>query len=63
MNRIRKWFRYDNVGLLFVLPAFLYMILFVGYPIVRNVILSFQDVNAGNLVRGTKNFILFENYL
>lgn len=62
MARIRKLFRYDNVGMLFVLPAFLYMVIFVGYPIVRNIILSFQDVNAGNLVRGTKNFILFENY-
>ena len=62
MEKIKKRFRYDNVGILFVLPAFLYMLVFVGYPIVRNLILSFQDVNAGNLVRGTKNFILFENY-
>lgn len=62
MEKIKKRFRYDNVGILFVLPAFLYMLIFVGYPIVRNLILSFQDVNAGNLVRGTKNFILFENY-
>ena len=63
MGKIKKFFRYENVGMLFVLPAFLYMLLFVGYPIVRNIILSFQDVNAGNLVRGTKNFILFDNYL
>ena len=51
MGKIKKFFRYENVGMLFVLPAFLYMLLFVGYPIVRNIILSFQDVNAGNLVR------------
>ncbi len=63
MAKLKKFFRYDNVGMLFVLPAFLYMLVFVGYPIVRNIILSFQDVNAGNLVRGTKNFILFDNYL
>lgn len=62
MKKSKKLFRYDNVGILFVLPAFLYMLIFVGYPIVRNIILSFQDVNAGNLVKGTKNFILFENY-
>lgn len=49
--------------MLFVLPAFLYMLVFVGYPIIRNIILSFQDVGAGNLVRGTKNFIMFDNYL
>lgn len=61
--KLKKFFRYENVGLLFVLPAFLYMLVFVGYPIIRNIILSFQDVNAGNLVRGTKNFILFDNYM
>ena len=61
--KLKKFFRYENVGMLFVLPAFLYMLIFVGYPIIRNIILSFQDVNAGNLVRGTKNFILFDNYI
>lgn len=63
MGKIKKMFRYDNVGLLFVFPAFLYMLIFVGYPIIRNIILSFQNVTAGNLVRGTKNFVMFENYL
>lgn len=62
MNKIKKLFRYENVGMLFALPAFLYMLIFVGYPIIRNIILSFQDVDAGNLVRGTKNFIFFDNY-
>lgn len=62
MKKSKKLFRYENVGILFVLPAFLYMLIFVGYPIIRNIILSFQDVNAGNLVKGTKNFVLFENY-
>lgn len=63
MKKPKKLFHYDNVGILFVLPAFLYMLIFVGYPIIRNIVLSFQDVNAGNLVRGTKNFVMFENYL
>lgn len=63
MGKIKKFFRYDNVGIFFVLPAFLYMLVFVGYPIIRNIILSFQDVNAGNLVRGVKNFVMFDNYV
>ncbi len=62
MEKLKKRFRYDNAGILFVLPAFLYMLVFVGYPIVRNLILSVQDVNVGNLVRGTKHFVWFENY-
>lgn len=63
MGKMKKLFRYENIGILFVFPAFLYMLIFVGYPIIRNIILSFQDVNAGNLVKGTKNFILFDNYM
>ncbi len=63
MGKVKKMFRYDNAGVLFVLPAFIYMLVFVGYPIIRNIILSFQDVSAGNLVRGVKNFIFFDNYL
>ncbi len=63
MGKVKKIFRYDNAGVLFVLPAFIYMLVFVGYPIIRNIILSFQDVSAGNLVRGVKNFIFFDNYL
>lgn len=62
MGKLKKAFRYENIGLLFVLPAFLYMMIFVGYPIIRNIILSFQDVTAANLVRGVKSFVMFENY-
>ena len=62
MRKIKRAFRYENIGLLFVLPAFLYMMFFVGYPIIRNIILSFQDVTAANLIRGTKNFVMFGNY-
>lgn len=56
-------FKYQNIGFLFVLPAFLYMLVFVGYPIVSNVILSLQNVTVKNLVKGEKNFIGFENYV
>ena len=62
MRKIKRAFRYENIGLLFVLPAFLYMMVFVGYPIIRNIILSFQDVTAANMIRGTKNFVMFGNY-
>lgn len=61
MHSIKKVLR-RNVGLLFVLPALLYMLVFVGWPIIKNIILSFQDVTAANLVRGVKNFVAFSNY-
>jgi len=63
LDKIKKFFRYDNIGLVFVLPAFLYMLVFVGYPIIRNIILSFQDVTVRNLVSGAKNFVGLKNYV
>lgn len=62
MDKIKRYFKYDNIGILFVFPAFLYMLVFVGYPILRNLILSFQDVTAFNLVQGAKKFIGLSNY-
>lgn len=49
-------------GYLFVLPALLYMLLLVGYPIIYNVILSFQDVTAITLSQGTHKFIGWNNF-
>ncbi|NLM12178.1 MAG: sugar ABC transporter permease [Epulopiscium sp.] len=63
MTKIKKMFKYDNVGILFVLPAFLYMIVFVGYPIIYNFILSFQDVTVKTLRKDIKEFIGFRNYI
>lgn len=63
MKRIKRFFRYDNIGLLFILPAFIYMMVFVGYPIVSNFVLSFQNVTVRNLVKGEKEFIGIENYI
>lgn len=62
MKKVREFFRYDNVGLLFVLPAFIYMLFFVGYPIFSNLILSFQDVTMRTLISPDKPFAGIGNY-
>jgi len=62
MKKIKQFFRYDNVGLLFILPAFIYMMIFVGYPIVSNLILSMQNVTVMNLAKGHRDFVGFKNY-
>jgi multiple sugar transport system permease protein len=62
MNRIKRFFRYGNIGYLFVLPAALYMLLLVGYPIVSNFILSFQDVTVTTLNKAVKPFVGLRNY-
>lgn len=59
----KSFFRYDNVGLLFALPALLYMLIFVGYPIVSNIILSMQNVTVRNLSKGVKKFVGLDNYI
>ena len=63
MKTIKRFFKYENVGLLFALPAFVYMLIFVGYPIISNIVLSVQDVTVKNLARGTKNFVGLNNYI
>ncbi len=65
MNRTKKrgFFKYENVGILFVLPAFLYMIIFVGYPIVRNIMLSLQEVTVRTLTADSRPFVGLKNYI
>lgn len=62
MKKVKKFFRYDNIGYLFVLPALIYMLIFVGYPIIDNIILSFQDVTMKTLTASVKPFAGLENY-
>lgn len=63
MNRIRKFFQFENIGYLYVLPALLYMMYFVGYPIIRNIILSLQNVTVKTLNAPVKELIGLNNYL
>jgi len=63
MKKKGRLFKYDNVGLLFVLPAVIYMFVFEGYSIISNIILSLQNVTVKNLVQGEKEFVLFQNYI
>lgn len=63
MKRIKRFFQYDNVGILYILPALIYMIVFVGYPIVSNFILSFQDVTVKSLNDAVKPLVGFDNYI
>lgn len=47
----------------FILPAFFYMILVLGYPLVYNVVLSFKNVDVKNLTKGGSIFVGFQNYI
>lgn len=63
MKSIKKYFKYDNAGILFALPALIYMLVFVGYPILYNFVLSFQDVTVRTLRSNVKEFVGFDNYI
>ena len=62
MNTLRKRFNGDRIGYLFVLPALVYMLSFVGYPMVNNIIMSFQDISIETFTQARK-FVGLENYM
>ncbi|MEE2046929.1 sugar ABC transporter permease, partial [Nocardiopsis tropica] len=47
---------------LFVAPALAYMLLFFGYPLVRNVVMSFQDYTFSTYFTGEAPFNGLENW-
>jgi len=52
------------MGFLFALPAVIYMLIFVGYPTISNLILSLKDVNVFNFSKAAEqHFIGFANYV
>lgn len=63
MKLHRRILSEEKVGYLFVLPALIYMLGFIGYPIINNLIMSFQDVSVMTLASKTKEFIGLQNYV
>lgn len=50
-------------GYIFILPAFFYMLVVLGYPLVYNLVLSFKNVDVKNFTKGGSVFVGFENYI
>lgn len=48
---------------IFILPAFIYMLVVLGYPLIYNLVLSFKNVDVKNLTKGGSVFIGFANYV
>lgn len=51
------------VGYIFVLPGLIFMLMMIGYPVIYNFILSFQNVTAMNVRSPVREFIGFQNYI
>jgi multiple sugar transport system permease protein len=57
-------FRHNKkfVAYMFILPSLIYMLIFIGYPIIYNIILSLQDVTALSLSKGHQKFVGLDNF-
>jgi multiple sugar transport system permease protein len=54
-ERIFQW--------LFLVPAVVYMALFFGYPVVKNVVMSFQDYTTATFFTGEAPWVGLANYM
>ena len=61
-RRDKKEVREAIAASVFILPALLYMLMLVGYPIIYNLLLSMQDATMKNM-NGEKIFVGLVNYL
>ncbi len=61
--RRKKHIATELVNYSFILPAFLFLIVFMAYPVLYNIQLSFYDVGIANLISGDALFIGFSNFI
>ena len=61
-NKMHKRLSDEIVGYLYVLPAVIFILLFVLYPIVYNILISLQKYDISTFQNGVKDFVGFENY-
>ncbi|HJB64220.1 MAG TPA: sugar ABC transporter permease [Candidatus Microbacterium pullistercoris] len=60
----RRRVRRDDIAkLMFVVPAAVYVLLFFGYPIVKNLTMSFQDYSTKTFFTGEAPFVGLANYV
>ena len=62
MKTTLKLLRGNNAGILFILPALIFMLFFIAYPIISNIVLSMQEVTVMTLTMPNKPFIGLDNY-
>lgn len=52
-----------KMGILFSAPAVIYMLIFIGYPMIQNIILSFKNVDVYTFADASKqSFVSLQNY-
>ncbi len=63
MEKNKKMDTGAKMGILFATPAVIYMLIFIGYPMIQNIILSFKNVDVYTFADTAKqSFVGFHNY-
>lgn len=57
------WARENIAKILFVVPAGIYMLLYFGYPVVKNLVMSMQDYTTKTFFTGEAPWVGFQNYV
>jgi len=57
-NRSEAWY-----GFAYVIPALIFMVAMIGYPIIYNIYISFFDMTAQSIGSGNSVFIGLKNYI
>ena len=64
MKKQRKLNGGAKMGFLFALPAAIYMMVFIGYPMIQNLILSFKNVDVYSFAQPDNQvFVRLQNYI
>jgi multiple sugar transport system permease protein len=59
----RRWWSLEHLAqLVFVLPAVVYLCLFFGYPLAKNLVMSFQNYTTSTFFTGVAPWVGFANY-
>lgn len=63
MRKFYMRYRDQFNGMVFVLPAVIYMLIMMVYPLLYNFLLSFRDLTVMNFKNNSSEFVGFANYL
>ena len=61
--RLERWLDSQMIWPLMVAATVAYLALFIGYPVLYNLVMSVQDVNVGNLRSMNRPFVGLANYV
>ncbi|WP_375141854.1 carbohydrate ABC transporter permease [Zhihengliuella sp.] len=61
--RRKRLRRDDVVKFMFIVPAAIYVVLFFGYPVVKNIVMGFQDYTTQTFFTGEAPWVGLTNYV